>query len=386
MPHPESEIRMDADFPGGNIILEAVQGDRVLLRQDLRDTDGDWFYWCFRLRGGAGRTLSFQFTASPALGVRGPACSTDHGKSWRWLGAECVHGNSFSCTIPADAEEIRFSFAMPYLQERWRSFLAPYAGSPFLRQEILCQSKRRREVECLWIGNRNAPAHRRAALTCRHHCCEMMAEYVLEGVLAAVLDGSSPEARWLREEACLFVVPFVDKDGVEDGDQGKNRRPHDHNRDYNTVSIYPETASLRRRILDWCPEGVPVFLDLHCPYIRGKYDEMIYFVGSEYPAIWAEQERFGRLLENCSAAEATGLQYHVASNLPFGTNWNTAAAYAAGRSSTRWAAEEARARLCSSIETPYANSSGQEVNQESARQFGGVLARALGQYLNGING
>ncbi len=27
-----------------------------------------------------------------------------------------------------------------------------------------------------------------------------------------------------------FIVPFVDKDGVEEGDQGKARQPRDHNR------------------------------------------------------------------------------------------------------------------------------------------------------------
>jgi murein tripeptide amidase MpaA len=36
----------------------------------------------------------------------------------------------------------------------------------------------------------------------------------------------------LCEHADFFIVPPVDKDGVEDGDQGKNRKPYDHNRDY----------------------------------------------------------------------------------------------------------------------------------------------------------
>ena len=38
----------------------------------------------------------------------------------------------------------------------------------------------------------------------------------------------------------VYVIPFVDIDGVENGDQGK-QAPHDHNRDYINSPIYPET-------------------------------------------------------------------------------------------------------------------------------------------------
>ena len=43
-------LNIDADFPGGNIVLDRIEGDTVLLHQDLRDTEGDWFYWYFRER------------------------------------------------------------------------------------------------------------------------------------------------------------------------------------------------------------------------------------------------------------------------------------------------------------------------------------------------
>ena len=42
-------------------------------------------------------------------------------------------------------------------------------------------------------------------------------------------------------------VPFVDYDGVVDGDQGKYRLPRDHECDYgrDVPPIYPETAAIR---------------------------------------------------------------------------------------------------------------------------------------------
>lgn len=68
-------------------------------------------------------------------------------------------------------------------------------------------------------------------LTARHHACEAIASYALEGFLEEALS-DTPMGRAFREKYALHVVPFVDLDGVEAGDQGKGRKPHDHNRDY----------------------------------------------------------------------------------------------------------------------------------------------------------
>ena len=42
-----TQICVDANFPGGNIVVDSIAGDLVTLRPDLRDTEGDWFYWYF---------------------------------------------------------------------------------------------------------------------------------------------------------------------------------------------------------------------------------------------------------------------------------------------------------------------------------------------------
>src|SRR4051812_6266126 len=91
----DDKLQVDADFPGGNIVVDDVKGDDVFLHQHLRDTAGDWFNWYFRVRGGRGRSLTFHFTKSNPIGVRGPAVSTDGGKSWKWLGAEAVRDATF---------------------------------------------------------------------------------------------------------------------------------------------------------------------------------------------------------------------------------------------------------------------------------------------------
>jgi hypothetical protein len=105
---------IDADFPGGNIGIEKIAGDEIFLHQELRDTQGDWFYWAFRVRGAAGRRLTFRFTGGDVLGVRGAALSHDDGASWQWLGAASVArdaaGVSFSHSFPESADGVLLAF------------------------------------------------------------------------------------------------------------------------------------------------------------------------------------------------------------------------------------------------------------------------------------
>ena len=89
-----ADPRIDADFPGGNIRVRKIDGDTIRLEQDLRDTTEWWFWWNFRVRDAAGRTLTFHFSDPSPIGVRGPAVSLDGGHLWSWSGTKAVDGAS----------------------------------------------------------------------------------------------------------------------------------------------------------------------------------------------------------------------------------------------------------------------------------------------------
>ena len=63
-------IKIDSDFPGGNIVVERIEGDTLVLCPDMRDTAGSWFYWAFRIRGAAGRRLVVRFSAHTPVGAK----------------------------------------------------------------------------------------------------------------------------------------------------------------------------------------------------------------------------------------------------------------------------------------------------------------------------
>ena len=374
-------------------MFDSVRGNEVFIHQNLHDTEDNWFYWYFRVgKAASGKTLTFQFTHPwkqlrplNVIGVRGPAISFDSGKTWSWLGVKTVKGASFTYTFPKGMHDIRFSFGMPYTEANLRSFLKGYQDNPNLETGIIARTREGRPVERLHVGNIHGTPKYRVLLTARHHACEMMANYLLEGIIESLLaDGE--EGEWFRKNVEVLIIPFVDKDGVEDGDQGKYRRGRDHNRDYLGESIYASTREIRAYIPVWSDGKLVAAMDLHCPAIRGKEHEQIHLVGMEDRNTAMEADKFAALLEKSARQELSDpLPYLTSYNLPFGTAWNTAANYSKGKSMARWAAEQNGIHLATTLEFPYANASGSPVTQKNTRVFGHTIARALYEYLRTLD-
>ena len=254
-------MKIDKNLPAGNIKVVEYRDHLVIIEEEARDCREGWFYWKFRAIFNEPGKWTFRFTNSSKVGARGPAVSRDKGKSWEWLTVgQPAHAQEFvyECREPG---EVWFCQGLPYLQEDWDRFAKEYSGHPAFHLSTLCRSRKGRNVELLEVREGNP--QRTILLTARHHCQEMAASMVLEGILRFVL-APTPEGEKFRREFALFVVPFTDKDGVEEGDQGKGRKPRDHARDYLGKHIYPETAAIRQLIEKHRPFLV---MDLHCPWI-----------------------------------------------------------------------------------------------------------------------
>ena len=204
---------------------------------------------------------------------------------------------------------------------------------------------------------------------------------VFEGIVDAFLADDDLGA-WLRENVELMGVPFVDYDGVQAGDQGKNRKPHDHNRDYSEF-IYPETKALTAWIGEHAKGRLDAFIDLHCPWIRGEYNEFVYATRKDPKIVppTAQEERFSEILEK---VQSGALRYKAANDLPFGQKWNKGVNFAQGWSSVIWACHNVKEpKVCRAMEFPFANASGAVVTPEKCRAFGRDLALALRGLMDG---
>jgi arylsulfatase A len=364
-----ADMEIDAAYPGGNIVFERIEGDRVYLHQDLRNTPIWWFYWNYRVRGAAGRTLVFHFTNRKVIDLHGPAVSLDEGATWSWLGSKSVSGASFSYPFGPDAGSVRFCYAIPYQEADLARFLSTYTNNPHLKVETLCQTRKGRNVERLRLGKLDGEPQYRVVLTCRHHACEMMASWTFEGVLAAIL-ADDDLGRWFQENVEVAAIPFMDKDGVEEGDQGKRRGPHDHAEDYAGDPIYPSVQALKEFLPEWAEGKLRIAIDMHNPYI---HDSNLHWVLVPDEPYLSNTRTFLDLLEKVRQGP---LSYSPKNEWV----WQPTAP-PIGTKPFGWFATLPGVMVPTALELPYSTAGGKQVTPDNARVLGRDIARAMRAYL-----
>lgn len=368
------EIVVDKELPAGNIVFERLVNDTVYVHQELRGSKKAWFYWAFRVKGAQGRKLTFVFTKSFALCERGPLVSLDKGKTYEYLAEEGSTPHTFTYTFPKDAREVWFYECHPYTPQMWEAFLKNRNHKGEFEVGVLCKSRKGRDVPFFRMTTKNAAPKRSVVVSARHHCSEAPAAYVMEGFIAAFLEDSAL-GEWLRENVELTAVPFVDMDGAVDGDQGKWRLPHDHNRDY-TDFIYPETAAFASLLAETEPQ---VFMDFHNPKLYKYNDNYIYTPYKEFNGV--KEYNFSALIEKYQEGD---LSYKASDNMPFGVSWNSSKNYTDGLNVTRWAAANIKSlEICRTFEIPFAYANGKLVYPDKLRLFGRGIAKALKAHIEG---
>lgn len=356
-------LHIDCRHAGGNIVVIGTDGDRVRLKQDNRDSS-EWFYWNFAARSATEQMVAFDFGDNELIGPWGPAYSSD-GLDWDWLGADSLLSrSSFRYRFRA-GERAYFSFALPYQAYHFERFHERIAGHPLVRRKVLAVSEQLRPVPLLLVGNRASDRH--IVLTCRHHACESTPSYMLEGLLDYYLNKPASPA---LERFLFHYVPFVDIDGVENGDQGKNRAPHDHNRDYIDSPIYRSTAAIADYVR---PLHLQVGIDFHGPYKWGGRNDVPFFAKSASP-VKEETEKLCAHLR--AATSGSGIAYDPAYDVEMGVDFNQPH----GRSCSALF-ERSDARIACTFEFPYFGTGDAIFTPSSCRQFGARFAQALERYL-----
>lgn len=373
---------VDCNIPSGNIILDGIDGDVVKVRQDMRDS-ADWFYWAFRVKGAAGKALKFVFTdpyADGPVSTCGPAVTKDGGKTWSYAAKDSATTNGFSYAFADDEDEVWFYQTFQYFPWQWDAFIASHEaerGKVFVTGE-LCRTRKGRSVPNALFGRIDGKAKYRIFLSSRHHCQEAPATYVLEGIASqSFAEGELGD--WLRENVEFVVVPFVDYDGVVDGDQGKGRKPHDHNRDYNDF-IYPETRAITEWVADIVDNDLTIFMDIHSPWVRNEWNERAYMTYGANEEGNARKKRLGEILER---VQRGAIGYKVADNFPWNFGWNKPSNVGTGqRTAGGWAASVAKnALLITGFEVPFAMANDKVVTPAACREFGEDIAKALREFI-----
>ncbi len=348
-------MKIHAAFPGGNIRVLSAASDCVHIAPDLRDTSIDWFYWSFCVEGAAGRTLCFRFSQKPWVGPFGAAVSHD-GISWRFTDTASPDMYSFTYTFAPGEDKVFFCHDMNYPPQRFDDLVSRLGviSFPFTR------SRAGREVPAVMHGE----GEHWIIVTSRHHACESTGTHVLEGMLE----------EYVREPLLgtrLLAVPFMDMDGVVQGDPGKCRWPRDHNRDYTETNIYPEVTAMRAFAGS---HRVVYALDSHSPWHRGERNDTCFQVCPS-AAMSARKRRLGELLMQETQADPCAMAYDISNDVEADQEWNVEVP--GNCSFSRFFSRQPGVILAQSYETAYFGTADNRITQARMVAYGRCLMRAL---------
>ncbi len=347
------------DFEGANLQVLGIDGDTINVEVEQRDTVENWFFWCFKVEGAEGKTLTFKFNYDFRVGYLGPAVSYDL-KSWHWQYEDGNHsGEQFTYTFAEDEKEVYFAHDFVYRPELFFDF----CKNNNLRVKEFCVSEKERSVPYLEFGKGNETI----LLSARHHACESTGNFVLEGVIEEGL-------KTLADKFKFIVIPFVDYDGVIAGDQGKARNNHDHNRDYveNEAPRYSVTAKIRSLVES---ENVRFAFDFHSPWHLGGGNDAVFipYKFDDAPTLM-RLKRFSLAFEEQNSDDA--LPHFTKDDIQPNKGWNNVGTPCFG---TFWGNHGAE--LSFTLETAYYLAGGVPFSAKKAKQTGKNFIKALVKYL-----
>lgn len=342
------------NFVGGNIAVKEQRDDFVLLENEWRDNLQEWWYWAFCVEGAANQTVTFAFDRDWRVGYYGPAVSHDL-KEWHWL--DSVEGESFTYHFGPHENCVYFAHNLLYHPQRFYQF----AEKNGLTVKELCKSRRGRSVPYFEWGDGDLTV----LLTARHHACESTGSYVLEGCLEQLLKDPAPNTK-------IFCVPFVDFDGVLDGDQGKFRAPHDHNLDYaeDEDPLFPETAAIRSYV---AKHGCHYMFDFHSPSHKTKQNDVCFIVQHSMEKM-PQLNRFGEIFESCITEQS--VPYHHANDFEPNRTWNRTDEPLG----TITHINRPENRIALTLETTYFGIDENKVTMDRMVELGRCFAKAFKQY------
>lgn len=343
-------IKIDKNFEGGNIKVNSIDGFDVYLEQEIRDTTEWWFYFSFRAEATIEGTYTFHFTNREVISKFGPAISLD-GDNYFFDESTFIDHSTFKMFIKEN-QIIYFAFSYPYKTSDFEKFLK---NNQYLETHKMEETTNRGRTQYVYtFGNKKGKIF---SLTARHHSCETLASYVLEGFIEEIHKTD------LIDKYLFSIIPFVDLDGVVDGDQGKSRAPHDHNRDYIDNPIY----SSIRYIKNTYHNNLAYFFDFHCPgKWGGIHDYLSIIEGDE--SLSSRQKEYSEILESI---QREGIPYDKKHNIEYLAYWNLPSAN--GRSFFT----KENVKLGFTLEVPYFGEKEKPYTILELRELGKNMAKAL---------
>ena len=266
-------LKISSGFDAGAIeVVRATSAATIELniRKDSHAAITQWFY--FRLQGAQGEACSIAFlnagqSAYPDGWNDYQAMASYDRVDWFRVPTS-FDGEVMTIAHTPAMDSVYYAYFEPYSWERHLALLDRAQLSEQVRLFDLGSTVEGRDMNVLMIGEPTAA--KKVWVIARQHPGETMAEWLVEGLLDALLDAADPFGRQLLKEAVLYVVPNMNPDGSVHGNLRTNAAGANLNREWNTPSMArsPEVFLVRQKMLE---TGCDLFLDVHgdegLPYV-----------------------------------------------------------------------------------------------------------------------
>ena len=271
-------IKISSQFDAGAIdVVSATSAANIELniRKDSHADITQWFY--FRLQGAQGDACSIRFMnagdcAYPE-GWNGYQAMASYDRVEWFRVPTSFDGAVMTISHTPAMDSVYYAYFEPYSWERHLELIDRAQMSGQVRVLDLGSTVEGRDMNVLVIGEPSAagsPGRKKVWVIARQHPGETMAEWLVEGMLDALLDPADAFGRQLLKEAVLYVVPNMNPDGSVHGNLRTNAAGANLNREWNTPSMErsPEVFLVKQKMHE---TGCDLFLDVHgdegLPYV-----------------------------------------------------------------------------------------------------------------------
>lgn len=263
-----TDVIISDSFDAGNIeVVDASdpQHVRLQIRKDHNSDHYQWFY--FRVAGVRATALNLRIENAGAASYPGGwpgyhACYSYDRRTWRRVAQTSYADGVLTIGHTPELDTVYYAYFAPYSMEQHHDLVARSLGSPRVRHEVLGKTLDGQDLDLLHVSEGERGSKARCWIFARQHPGESMAEYLMEGVLARLLDQSDPIARELLRKAEFWIVPNMNPDGSRRGHLRTNAAGANLNREWLEPSMdrSPEVFLVRERMR---ATGLEFALDVH---------------------------------------------------------------------------------------------------------------------------
>ncbi len=261
-------MHISDSFDAGNIeVVDAgdPQHVRLRIRKDNRSDHYQWFH--FRVSAARGTPLRLRIEnaggASFVDGWQGyHACYSYDRQTWRRVADTSYADGVLSIAHTPEHDAVWYAYFAPYSMERHHDLVGRSLCSPRVRHERLGQTLDGQDLDLLHVSEGASEGKKRCWIFARQHPGESMAEHLIEGLLARLLDPDDPVARALLSKAEFWIVPNMNPDGSRRGHLRTNAAGANLNREWLEPNMdrSPEVFLVREKMR---ATGLDFALDVH---------------------------------------------------------------------------------------------------------------------------